>query len=111
MADLMACGHTAQGIDSTGAPVCAICVGLTPDARKVVEAKPVTAYWNIPGYLPDYEPLEFDTRDEALRYLADEILNWWGDFYVPNDQVDDAIAYLKENGWVHFNGYFYGIGE
>ena len=33
------------------------------------------------------------------------------DFYVPNDQVDDAIAYLKENGWVHFNGYFYGIGE
>ena len=74
-------------------------------------SKPFSAYWNIPGYLPDYEPLEFDTRDEALRYLADEILNWWGDFYVPNDQVDDAIAYLKENGWVHFNGYFYGIGE
>ena len=40
MADLMACGHTAQGTDSTGSPVCAICVGLTPDARKVVEAKP-----------------------------------------------------------------------
>ena len=40
MTDLMACGHTAQGTDSTGSPVCAICVGLTPDARKVVEAKP-----------------------------------------------------------------------
>lgn len=40
MTDLMACGHTAQGTDSTGLPVCVICVGLTPDARKVVEAKP-----------------------------------------------------------------------
>lgn len=74
-------------------------------------SKPFTAYWNMPGYLPEVEPQEFDTKEDALAYLENEILNWWDDFYVSKDQVDDAIAYLKENGWVHFNGYFYGIGE
>ena len=37
---LMACGHTAQAVDGTGAPVCAICLTVTPDARVVVEDKP-----------------------------------------------------------------------
>jgi len=39
---MMACGHTAQGVDGTGAPVCVICAGLTADARRVVEAPDLT---------------------------------------------------------------------
>ena len=36
-------------------------------------SKPFTAYWSLLGYLPDFVPPEFDTKDEALGYLADEI--------------------------------------
>lgn len=44
----------------------------------------------------------------ALGWLAVCLVVGLHYLYVPNDH---AIAYLKENGWVHFNGYFYGIGE
>ena len=29
------------------------------------------AGWNMPGYLPDSEPAEFDNSDEALEYIKD----------------------------------------
>jgi len=35
----MACGHTAQSKDEDGNPVCVICAGITPDARREA-AKP-----------------------------------------------------------------------
>ena len=35
---LMECGHVAQGKDSrSGAPVCAICIGISPGATKVAK--------------------------------------------------------------------------
>lgn len=74
-------------------------------------SKPFTAYWNMPGCLPEVEPQDFDTKEDALRYLADEISNEQDDFYTMKSDVDEAICNLLENGWVHFNGYFYGIGE
>lgn len=37
MATLMACGHTAQGIDGAGRPVCVICVQIDPRAEQPVE--------------------------------------------------------------------------
>ncbi len=38
---------------------------------------PTPAYvvgWNTPGYLPDGEPIECETFDDAKRYLIDELL-------------------------------------
>ena len=37
---LMKCGHTAQGKDRFGNPVCAICVGLMTEAREVDPSPP-----------------------------------------------------------------------
>lgn len=37
---LMDCGHTAQGTDGTGAPVCVICAGIKPGAREVAATVP-----------------------------------------------------------------------
>lgn len=31
------------------------------------------AGWNMPGYMPDSEPAEFDDFDDAKEYIADEI--------------------------------------
>jgi len=31
------------------------------------------AGWNIPGYMPDEEPRTFDTREEAVAHLDDEL--------------------------------------
>lgn len=36
----MGCGHTAQGVDGNGAPVCVICVGTNPRAREVLVEGP-----------------------------------------------------------------------
>lgn len=33
------------------------------------------AGWNMPGYLPDSEPAEFDSAEDALEYIKDEIRN------------------------------------
>lgn len=32
---LMECGHSAQGVDDNGNPVCVVCVGIDPGARMV----------------------------------------------------------------------------
>lgn len=41
------------------------------------------AGWNMPGYLPETDPVEFERRSDAIRYLADEMDRWaeqyWGD--------------------------------
>lgn len=81
-------------------------------------SKPFTAYWNVPGYLPDVEPVDFDTKDEALRYLADEI---WAAFrglpkyllYYDTYQARTAacVDHLYAHGWTTYDGTFYGIGE
>lgn len=31
------------------------------------------AGWNMPGYMPDSEPASFDRRDDAKRYIIDEL--------------------------------------
>ena len=37
---MMKCGHAANATDKDGKPICAICIGLTPDAEIVAETKP-----------------------------------------------------------------------
>lgn len=31
------------------------------------------AGWNMPGYMPDCEPAEFDSQDAAKRYIIGEL--------------------------------------
>jgi len=58
------------------------------------------AGWNMPGYLPDSDPVEFETRDEAVSYLSDTIERFWDDEYQAAYD-DDIHAELEEiaNRW------------
>ena len=75
-------------------------------------SKPFTAYWSLLGYLPDLVPPEFDTKDEALGYLADEIRlvfdeqpEYMADYLI----VQEAIEHLYAHGWTTYDGLFFGI--
>lgn len=37
------------------------------------------AGWNLPGCLPEMEPIAFDTLAEAERFIADEQSDWCHD--------------------------------
>jgi hypothetical protein len=41
-----------------------------------IEAPSYVAITNTPGYLPESDPVEFDTAAEAWQYLADERERW-----------------------------------
>ena len=43
---------------------------------------PFFAGWNLPGCLPDSEPGQFQTADDAREYLADEIVRY-------RDEIED----------------------
>lgn len=47
--------------------------GRLNDLRKAAKAGHWVAGWNMPGYMPDSEPVTFETNNEALEYIADEI--------------------------------------
>lgn len=47
------------------------------------------AGWNQPGYLPESDPEEFDTFDEAKRYIIDEIKRAEDD---AGDSDDEELA-------------------
>lgn len=70
----------------------------------------ILAGWNMPGYLPVAEPVEFDTFAEAGEYLANEIMTVAD---AADDDVDecDAAAHqalrLGEPGHVTFRDHVY----
>ena len=39
------------------------------------------AGWNIPGYLPESDPVIFDNETDAIRYLADTVAQFWDEDY------------------------------
>lgn len=45
------------------------------------------AGWNLPGCIPEMEPAEFDTLEEARDFLLEEI-NW---AYAPDDPTDPSL--------------------
>lgn len=54
------------------------------DSRDVIariddlESRDVPRYvagWNMPGFMPDSEPAEFDNADDALEYIRDAIID------------------------------------
>lgn len=77
---------------------------------------------NVPGYLPESEPIQFDTRDEAVAarrdemiYGADQLADAYGEFHpiiatwLDNlDSPDDAI-YLPMSDSPHDLGICFEI--
>ena len=48
------------------------------------------AGWNMPGYLPETDPIVFETESEATRYLVDEIDLFWDQDYQYDELRDVA---------------------
>lgn len=46
------------------------------------------AGWNMPGYLPETDPVEFDTWEDARSYIAETLEHWEDD----NDFLDAHTA-------------------
>ena len=58
-----------------------------------------TASYNIPGYLPEGDVREFDTFDDAKRYIIKEIL-YYQHFYAdvePSEAVAEQLTHLAED--------------
>ena len=51
------------------------------------------AGWNLPGCLPEMEPVAFDTREEAEAFIADEQAFVAGDDLIGSD---DPYVYWVE---------------
>lgn len=59
------------------------------------------AGWNMPGYMPDNEPAEFDDADDALEYIKDAAK------YGLEAEDDDGILDADVDAWqVDNNGEF-----
>jgi len=50
------------------------------------------AGWNMPGYLPDVEPMEFDTSEDAMEYIRDEIRNLDPEIYPDAESWADSCT-------------------
>lgn len=48
------------------------------------------AGWNMPGYLPETDPVIFDNETDAIRYLSDAVIRFWDDDYVATDGTWDS---------------------
>lgn len=61
------------------------------------------AGWNIPGYLPENEPAEFKTFEEAKNYIVEELFRYMHELYdagelddAEGEQVEIEILLLKK---------------
>jgi len=52
---------------------------------------PYNAGWNMPGYLPDHVD-QFDSLEEAVAFLVNEInFRWDGDYVAEFDSIDHDV--------------------
>jgi hypothetical protein len=62
----------------------AACAELAAAGEPVELTRTVyTAGWNMPGYMPDSEPVQFDEADDAREYIADNMEDY-------ADSIEDA---------------------
>ena len=61
------------------------------------------AGWNMPGYLPETDPVIFDNETDAVRYLSDTVDRFWDDDY--SAYVTEASRNAVDVKWadVHSN--------
>ena len=55
------------------------------------------AGWNMPGYLPDAEPVEFDDPDEAMEYVRDQALD-----QIEHSEISEEEAGKQCEGVMHW---------
>jgi len=48
------------------------------------------AGWNVPGCLPESEPLQCETEEEAFRYLVERVDAFWDDDASVDPEAADA---------------------
>lgn len=77
--------------------LCAMLDALDVDYERLQELrekaqKPrFVAGWNMPGYMPDSEPVEFDNADDALDYIKSEMRRD-AEENAPEFEVDSLLA-------------------
>jgi hypothetical protein len=68
-----------------------------------------TAGWNMPGYLPESEPVTFDTWREAHRYVVETVERFWDEDQDSANGVDADREWLPVHTTLHHvseeNGY------
>lgn len=63
------------------------------------------AGWNMPGYLPEAEPVEFDSKKEAIEFLIDELTREG----MSGRKLRDTRRELAEYGGTQYKGYAYWV--
>lgn len=48
--------------------------------------------YNIPGYLPESEPIAFPTLHQAREYVGDLVTRWWDEEYETAFTADARLA-------------------
>lgn len=77
-----------------------------------------TVIINQPGYLPEVEPVDFETCAEAWRYVVSELESDWDQAEANGDSDHDYLeAHTLLHGWdqslpgiVYAGGYAYSVG-
>ena len=70
------------------------------------------AGWNMPGYLPEMDPVDFDDFEDARDYVADEIDKTADNAYQTNDtatQNDAENAIDDTNDWNASDGPYWQV--
>lgn len=62
------------------------------------------AGWNMPGYLPEMEPVEFDSRNEATEFLVNELVS-------EGASESEARRELAEYGETQYKEYVYWVTQ
>lgn len=53
-----------------------------------------TVTTNMRGYLPEVEPVEFDTWADAHTYAEDLLTEWWDQDYINSRTMSSAFRYM-----------------
>lgn len=75
----------------------------------------IIAGWNMPGYMPETDPMEFDNDTDAVEFLKDNLLlvvDGLADKYseAELDAVEEQIKSLKMDDFpLIFEGYAYWL--
>ena len=66
------------------------------------------------GYLPETEPIEFDSTPDAWEYIIEELTYLWNTCQIETDP-EDAIAIIKSDtqtdGTITLDGYAYTVTQ
>ena len=94
---MMACGHAANAVDSTGAPTCVICIGISPGADTVAES-------------PNLEGREMVCSYSGLRKKGDVVKRGGGKYKANHNPQPSKLsaAFFAHNPDADYDGFYCG---